>query len=288
MTTIRKLPAGAGAEWLIGGLTLLRRSPMGLGTLGLVFGLLGLLANLSLQSSPDVAMVLQLVFIVLGPLLLAGMVYAAREVDAGRPATPGHLLRGLQDGKAGRLLATLLPQVVAVVLLVVLLYVLIGPSEIESMAATLEKLQGQAKPDPSLVATLPVRRILLWLAIAVAVGILTGFFTFTALPEMMFTDRGAFAAMGTSFQACLRNLPAMLVFFLLTAIAAVALQILVLLLAAVIGAIAGQFAMQVVVQLVTMAVLMPVITGAMYVAWKQMHGDAGTGVAPPAFHGIEA
>src|SRR5690348_6814155 len=116
MTTIHKLSASAGAEWLIGGLRLLRRSPMGLGTLGLLFGLLGLLANLSLQRSPETAMLLQLVFIVLGPLLLAGMVYAAREVDAGRPATPGHLLRGLQEGKAPRLLATLLPQVAAVIL----------------------------------------------------------------------------------------------------------------------------------------------------------------------------
>jgi len=286
MTTIHKLPASAGAEWLIGGVRLLRRSPLGLGTLGLLFGLLGLLANLSLQRSPETAMVLQLVFIVLGPLLLAGMVYAAREVDAGRPATPGHLLRGVQDGKAGRLLATLLPQVGAVVLLVMLLYALIGPSELESMVGTLEKMQGQAQPDPALVAQLPVRRILLWLALAVAIGVLAGFFTFTALPEMMFTDRGAFAAMGASFRACLRNLPAMLVFFLLTAIAAVGLQILVLLLAAVIGAIAGAFAMQVIVQLVTMAVLMPVITGAMYIAWKQMQGSPDA--APPVFHGIEA
>ena len=286
MTTIHKLPASAGAEWLMGGLRLLRQSPMGLGTLGLVFGLLGLLANLSLRHSPETAMLLQLVFIVLGPLLLAGMVYAAREVDAGRPATPGHLLRGLQEGKAPRLLATLLPQVAAVILLVVLLYVLVGPTELESMVTTLEKMQGQAQPDPALMATLPLRRLLLWLVLAVALGVLTGFFTFTALPEMMFTDRGAFAAMGASFRACVRNLPAMLVFFLLTAIAAVALQVLVLVLAAVIGAIAGAFAMEVIVQLVTMAVLMPVITGAMYMAWKQMQGSPDT--PPPAFHGIEA
>lgn len=286
MTPIRKLPAGAGAEWLMGGFALLRRSPMGLGTLGLLFGVLGLLANLSLRGSADVAMVLQLVFIVLGPLLLAGMVYAAREVDAGRPATPGHLLRGLQGGKAPRILATLLPQVVAVVILVVLLYVLIGPAGLESMAQTLDKMQGQAQPDPALLKALPVRRMLLWFGLAVVVGVLAGFFTFTALPEMMFTDRRALPAMKASFLACIRNFPAILVFGVLTVIATIALQLLVLLFAALVGAIAGQFVMQVLVQLVTMAVLMPVITGAMYVAWKQMQG--GDTLAPPSFHGIEA
>ncbi|GGZ68132.1 hypothetical protein GCM10008101_23040 [Lysobacter xinjiangensis] len=291
MTQIRKVPASAGADWLVTGFRLLRRSPLGLGTLGMLFGLLGLVANLALQRSVELAMVLQFALILLGPLLLAGMVYAAREVEAGRPATPGHLLRGMQEGKAPRLLATLLPQIAAVMLLMVLLFALIGPSGIESMAETLQKLQGQAQPDPALVSELPLRRMMLWLLIAIVVGVLTGFFTFTALPDMMFTERGAFAAMGASFRACLRNLPAMLVFFVLLAIAVVVLQVLVLLIAAIVGSVAGLFAAEIVVQLVVPAVLMPAITGAMYIAWKQMLGD-GEGhsgaAAPPAFHGIEA
>ncbi|HEY4559618.1 MAG TPA: hypothetical protein VIG54_02620, partial [Lysobacter sp.] len=65
----------------------------------------------------------------------------------------------------------------------------------------------------------------------------------------------------------------------------------VLLLAAIVGSVAGLLAMEIVVQLVVPAVLMPAITGAMYIAWKQMLGD-GEGpsgaAAPPAFHGIEA
>jgi hypothetical protein len=288
MNDIRKVPASAGAEWLVGGFSLLKRSPLGLGTLGMLFGMLGLVANLALQRSPDVGLVLQLVFVLVGPLLLAGMVYAAREVDAGRPATPGHLLRGMQGGKAPRLLATLLPQIAAVMLLLALLFLLIGPSEMQSMVQTVEKLQGQSRPDPALLETLPIRRVLLWLALALVAGVLSGFFTFTALPEMMFTDRGAFASMGASFRACLRNLPAMLVFFVLLMIAAVALQLLVFLLAAVVGAIAGPVAMQVVVQLVIMAVLMPVVTGSMYMAWKQMQGEREESAAPPTLHAIEA
>ena len=283
MTPIHKVPATAGAEWLMGGFSLLKRSPLGLGTLGMLFGLIGLVANLAMQRAPDVGLVLQLVFVVVGPLLLAGMVYAAREVDAGRPATPGHLLRGLQGGKAPRLLATLLPQVAAMALCLVLLFVMVGPAQLEQVAAAMEKIQGQAQPDPAVMAGLPVGRLFLWMLLVLAIGVTAGFFNFTALAEIMFTARSALPAMGQSFRACLRNLPALLVFFVLLVIAAVALNFAVLIVAALVGAVAGPAAMHVVVQLLVMAVLMPVVTGAMYTAWKQLHGAAGS--APPAIAG---
>ena len=43
MSTINKVPANAGAEWLLRGFALLRKAPMALGTLGLIWGLLSLL-----------------------------------------------------------------------------------------------------------------------------------------------------------------------------------------------------------------------------------------------------
>ena len=39
MPNINKVPAGAGAEWLLGGFALLRKAPVGLGLLGLGWGL---------------------------------------------------------------------------------------------------------------------------------------------------------------------------------------------------------------------------------------------------------
>ncbi|MCZ3100076.1 hypothetical protein NYZ00_19320, partial [Acinetobacter baumannii] len=86
---IRKVPASAGAEWLLDGFRLLKRSPFGLGTLGLIFGALGLLSSLAAQHGQSaLGMTLQLAFVLIGPLLLAGMIFAAREVDEGRDATP--------------------------------------------------------------------------------------------------------------------------------------------------------------------------------------------------------
>lgn len=287
MTEFRKVSASAGAEWLLGGFALLRRSPFGLGALGAIFGVLGLAANLAmLGQQTTLALLLQLALVLVGPLLIAGMIHAAREVDEGRSASPVHLLRGIRDGKAPRLLATLLPQVVAAAVALVLLVVVIGPSQWSHVMSVMAQLEGQANPDPELVRQLPVGRFGLWLLLVFAIGIAASFCTFTAIPQMMFSDRGAIAAMVDSFRACVRNLPAMIVFFLLLLVAALALNFAVLLVAMVVRLVAGDTAMQVVAQLLMLAVLMPVVTGAMYHAWKQLHGP-GTATRSPAA-GIEA
>lgn len=36
MSTINKVPAGAGAEWLLGAFALIRKAPVALGVLGLI------------------------------------------------------------------------------------------------------------------------------------------------------------------------------------------------------------------------------------------------------------
>lgn len=288
MNDIRKVPASAGAEWLLDGFRLLKRSPFGLGTLGIIFGALGLLSSLAAQHGQSaLGMTLQLAFVLIGPLLLAGMIYAAREVDEGRGATPAHLLRGVREGKAGRLIGTLIPQFVAMLVLAALLIAMLGPQGLQDMAQTVEKLQGQVNPDPALVAQLPLGRLMAWFALAIVVGVVAGFFTFTSVPDMMFGDVRLFASMGRSVRACLRNLGAMAVFFLLAVIAVVALNVGATVLGLVVRAIAGDLAMLVVVQLVMMAVLMPVMTSAMYFAWKAMLGPAPAAAAPSAGAGIE-
>src|SRR5690606_15712019 len=84
----------------------------------------------------------------------------------------------------------------------------------------------------------------------------------------------AFPAMGLSLRACLRNIGALLVMLVLIVIGMIALslalQLVGLLLAFVIGAHASMFA----VQLLLMAILLPVLGGAVYLAWRQMVGNA--------------
>ncbi len=282
MTDVRKVSASAGAEWLMGGFALLRRSPLGLGLLGAIFGLVAALLSFAGIASPALAVVQQLAMWLLGPLLIAGMVWAAREVDQGRGTTPVHLLRGIQDGKTGRLWATLLPQFAAGLAAVALLFLLVGPTSLQTLMEAAERVQSQPDADPAaLLAGVPVGRLFLWLLLVIAAGIVAGFFTFTAIPDMMFSDTGAIAAMKRSFRACVSNLPALVLFFVLLVIAAVFLSIAVQVVGLLVRALAGDHAMMVVVQMLLMAVLMPVVTGAMYLAWKQLlSGESAA--APPA------
>ena len=135
--------------------------------------------------------------------------------------------------------------------------------------------------------TLPTGRLLLWMLAVLVVGVISGFFTFVAIPEVMFTDRGAFAAMKLSLRTCLRNLGALVVLVVLMMIAVIALslvlQLLALVLAFALGAQAATFA----TQLLLMAMLLPVMGGAVYLAWRQLIGDAPV-VAAVSAHGFEA
>lgn len=281
MTQIRKVPFNAGAEWLLAGFGLLRKAPLALGLLGVIWGALSMLAAMSGQ--------LWLTFIVavLGPILFGGLIYAAREVEQGRSAQPVHLAQGVREGKLPRLLAMLLPQIAALAILVMLLLAMFGPEQLQQMANVMQQLQEN--PDPALVESLPTDRMFGWLLLAMVVGVVVGFFTFIAIPDVMFTDRGAFAAMGASFRACVRNLPAVLLLIVLMFIAVIAISIGVNILTALIGFAIGQAAALFVGQLLMMAVLMPVMAGTIYHAWRQMLGDApAPPVVTPAAGGFEA
>lgn len=277
----RKLPAGAGAEWLLGGIALFRKAPLALGLLGLIWG------GLSAAASMTGQLWLSLVLALLGPILFAGMVYAAREVDLGRTAQPAHLLQGVREGKAGRLLAMLLPQIVALVVVMLLLFVMVGAEQLQQVAKVMAELQ--ANPDPALADTLPAGRLFAWLLVAMVVGVVAGLFTFVAIPEVTFTDSSAFAAMKLSFHASVRNLPALIVMIVLLFIAVFAMGLAVQLIVGLLGLATGPQAANFVGQLVMSAILLPVMGGAVYHAWNQMVGAGPVAPAAPiAAGGFEA
>jgi hypothetical protein len=280
MTQIRKVPFSAGAEWLLGGFALLRKAPLALGLLGVIWGGLSALASVTGQ--------LWLSFLValFGPILFGGVIYAAREVDAGRSAQPAHLLQGLHDGRMPRLLAMLLPQFAALIVLALLLVAMIGGEQLQHIVQVMEQMQ--TNPDPELARTLPAGRIFGWLVVALVVGVVAGFFTFIAIPDVMFTQRRAFAAMVISFRACVRNLGALIVMMVLLFIALFAVSIVINILVVVLAFAIGQPTAFFIGQLLMMAVLLPVMGGTIYYAWRNMLGDAPPPLpANPATGGIE-
>lgn len=285
MDDVNKVPASAGAQWLLDGFASLRKAPLGLGLLGVIYGTLALLVGMTI-AVPGVFLAMEVLLLLLGPLLLGGFVFAVRSVDQGGSAQPAHLLEGFREGRPARLLATLLPNIAALLLCVLLLFVMVGPQALTEMAQAVEKAGAQASPDPELFNGLPIGRLMLWLLLVIVVGITASFFTFVAIPEIMFGSDGAFAAMGRSFRACVRNLPALIVFLVLAFIAIVAIYMVVMIVGVVVKLFAGDTAMQVLTQLLGMAVMMPVLMGAIYSAWRQML--AGGVPAAPANAGFEA
>ncbi|MDR6841886.1 BPSS1780 family membrane protein [Pseudoxanthomonas sacheonensis] len=280
MSIINKVPAGAGAEWLLGAFALIRKAPLALGLLGVIWGMLSMLAVQTMALNVTFGLLMQLALALLGPLLFAGMLWAVREVDEGRAAAPSHLFHAVRSEYAASLLATLLPQLIAALVLGILLVAMIGPSDLQKLADVVAKLQETAQaggqPDPELMRGLPVGRLFLWLLMLFAAVIAMSLVTFVAVPDIVFGGNGGFAAMRNSFRACVQNLPAMLVFYVLLFIALFALSIGIQLLAMVVQLVAGPTVGMWVANLLLMAVLMPLMAGAVFYAWRQMLGSSET------------
>src|SRR5690606_31835241 len=284
MDTIRRLSASAGAQWLLGGFALLKKAPLALGTLGALWGLLGTVVVFMAAVVPALAAALQLLVAIAGPVLFAGLVWAVREVQQGRPALPAHLARGLQGGHVPSLLTTLLPQVVAGITLGVLLLVLVGPDQLQRLSAVSEELNTMAasgvQPTPEqvqeMVAGLPAGRILLWLLLGLCVAVAVGVTVFASVLRTLYVGPPRLAAMGDRLPACLGNLPALAVFTVVTVVALFAVYFAVMLLALLAQAVGGPLFGALVAQVLLMAVVMPLLAGAVLVAWEQLFGGAAS------------
>jgi hypothetical protein len=284
---IRKVPASAGAEWLLGAFRLLGKSPLGFGLLALVYAGLSFVLVLAMRTAPTVGGALQIVFFVIGPLLIAGMIFAAHEVDEGRNASPAHLLAAIRTGKAGRVISTLVPQVVLLLACFALLYVIVGQDNVEKLMALSVKLQTEAQTkgtiDPNLMASLlrdlPMGRLFLWCIAVFAIGFAAIFFTLTIVPDMMFTDVRLLEAMKRSYRACTQNLLALLLFLVMGFVVMMAFSVALGIVSALVGLIGGDLAM-LFINAIGNGVFVAFFAGAMYFAWKQMlGGDAATATA---------
>jgi len=288
---IRKVPAAAGAQWLLDAARLLARSPAGYGLLAAIYAGLTLTLLLATNAAPALVPALEVILLVIGPLLMAGMIFAAQEVDRGHGATPSHLLAALRTGRAGRVLSTLIPQIAVLLIAVALFVAVVGVDGVEKFSDFMLKAQAEAqrggKIDPALIAALPLDRLGLWLLMLLGIGLVMLFLTFTVLPDIMFGDVGLVAAMKRSLAACLRNIPAMIVFMVMAAVMlfviGIAVGILMAGLQLVLGPSAG-----LIVNALFNGVMVCFITGAMYFGWKDMLGSAAgdAAAAPPSPSGV--
>jgi len=290
MSDIRKLPASAGAQWLLDAFSLYRRAPVQLAVLGVIGMLVSSLILVLAQALPSWLGVLgQLLSVAVGPLVFGGMLCAVSEVDQGHRASPVHLLQPIRDRRVSHLLVPLAIQLIAVIVLGSLLYLMMGSDGLSASAEMFRKMQelqaSGATPSNeqtvALMAGVPVMRILLWMLVAFGTFVALSMAMFTQPALVVFDHQSGMHALRMSLQGCIRNFGAMAVFMLLGLIAAMCIYFLVMVLMQIAMLLGGVGAAAFVMQLAMATVIMPLYVGAVYAAWKQMFAHRGRAAPPP-------
>lgn len=288
MSKINKVPASAGAQWLLDGLATLRQAPLQLGVLGALWALLSLLAAQMMALATVPGLFLQLLLGLASPVLFAGVLGAVRKAGTAQPVRPGDLFGGFRSGHVPSLVATLLPQVLLALFAGLLLMALLGSEGVQQLQTVIAHLEQQAasgnQPDPEMIARLPAARLLLWLLLLIAGGLVASLLVFVAVPDVTFAGRRGGQAMLNSLRACLHNLPAVVLFYLLLFIVLVPLLVVVQLLGLAVSMVAGQMIGVLLTNMLLMGAMLPLIAGCVASAWRQMLGQAdeqASAVPPP-------
>ena len=200
----RAVSAGHGWTWIAQGYTLFRRSPAVWAALILIL----FVAAKVLLSIP----LLGILFVLLMPLFLVGLMEGCRTLEHGGTLQPTHLLCGFRHNAAH--LATIGGISLVGNILVMMIVMQVGGEAITSLSKT---MAANTPPSPELAqqtqaAAREVARALL-IGTAVSLPLLMALWYAPLL--IYFDDLGPLAAMKASFVACTRNVPAMFVYGLL-------------------------------------------------------------------------
>jgi hypothetical protein len=260
--SFQRVPAGHGLQWLTETVQLILKNPAPFALMGLLVAVLAMVPILG-----------GLALLVLGPALYGGIMFAAREQQAGRSADFQHLFQAFrEDGKLPKMMMLCLPGVAAAVLIGVLAAIMLGGALLGAGVSA-----GSGSGSGALGAALGAGG-LVFVLLALAAALASYALTFFATPRVMLESADPMAAMKDSLQACLANIGAVALFCVVVFGAVVVLS-LVLAWIPVIG------------QLALMTVLVPVVAVAAFVAWRQVYRNPITQelpATPPAPPSVEA
>lgn len=249
----QRVPAGNGLQWLTEAVQIILKNPAAFGLMALIVGVISAVPLLG-----------GLVLLLLGPALYGGIMFAAREQEAGRSAELPMLFQAFrEEGKVGRMLMLCLPGVAAAVLISVLAGLLVGGALFGAGVAGVSGSDGAA-----LGVGLGLGVLVLGL-VALALGLVAFALTFFATPRVMLEGADPVPAMKDSLQACLANLGAVLIYAVVLLVGALVL-LLLLSWIPLLG------------PLLLTAVIAPVTSVAAFVAWRQVYLQDITQELPPA------
>lgn len=239
----QRVEAGSGWNWITQGWELFMKNP----GIWIVIAIIWFVIAFVLNWIPLIG---ALVSSLIGPALAGGMIYGARELDEGRSLEIPHLFQAFSDSSrtVPMLLLGLVPLAVTLIQWVILAAVIGG-------TAATGAVTGSGAAAMTVFAGGALVAFILWLVMTFVVGAALLF----GIPLVMFGREEPLPAVQSSFQACLGNIGAFVVFvlimFLLGIVAVIPFGLGFLL-------------------------LLPVAMGAMYAAYRQVLGDAGA-AAPP-------
>ena len=183
----RSVPAAHGWTWIAQAWTLFMRNPLVWVLIGVVFTVI----YIGLHFLPVVGAMAALV---LTPVFVGGMMVGCRALEHGEPLTFDHLFAGFRD-RPGSLLAVGAVYLGAAIVIALIVGVATGGKLFEVLSGELDPAAIAAAAGTVMLA------LLIMLALLVPVFMALWF----APCLVLFQGRGALAAMGGSFVACLAN-----------------------------------------------------------------------------------
>ncbi|MHB1617182.1 MAG: BPSS1780 family membrane protein [Metallibacterium sp.] len=254
---MRKVTASQGIQWIATALRLFGRHFT-------VFFMLGLLLVLISQ----IPYLGTIVILLLGPALLAGIVYAAAQAAQGTRPGPGMLFKGFDGShRLSSLVALCLP-LIGLLLLIAIAFSGVMLSAVGDDPAKVQALQS----DPTAMLALLRTHALPLLVIMLAGALLNTALTFFAVPQVILRQQGGFAAMGQSLRAAWHNLGA-LALMLVGWIALIVVAVIVLIAFSPLGSW-----VRLVATVFFLALYYSYFAILMYVAWRDVFAEA---VPPP-------
>ncbi|MGA9421116.1 MAG: BPSS1780 family membrane protein [Rhodanobacteraceae bacterium] len=210
--SMHKVPAEKGIKWLASGVSLILSKPAVFLVMGLILAAINLVPVLG-----------GLALAILGPALLGGIAFAAREHSLGRSTDVGQLFRAFQQpGKIGPMLLLCLPGVVGGFALLILFFVFAASALLGGGFAALEN--GSAA---NMLGTFGGGALIL-LLISLAIVLVMYALQFFAIPRVMLDNIEPFAAMRESLGACRTNAGAFLLLCVVLLIVFVVLAVILM------------------------------------------------------------
>jgi uncharacterized membrane protein len=195
---MKSVPAGRGWQWIVAGFALFKRNAL----IWIVLHLILILIAVGLNILPLIGPYL---LYLLTPLFLGGLMSAAKDTESGQDLEIAHLFRGFRQNTS-HLITVGGVYLVGQVVISGVMIMLGGPEFQQALRAGVEGI------DPASITPEVATRILMALLVGSALFVPLAMATWFSPALVILDNRSAFAAMGESLRASLRNMRPFLVY----------------------------------------------------------------------------